>query len=95
MARNLESVRAHVEVLAWARARKTEIAALETSARDAIEEALGAEEIGELDGATVVTWTTHKKRQLQQKAMREAFPELVEEFTELVEARTFKMVDPS
>lgn len=92
---DLESVRDHVQILKWAKARINEVKDLEQNARDAIEEALGDNDIGQLDGQTVVTWTTHKKRQFQQAKLKEAYPELADEFTELVEARTFKLVDQS
>lgn len=90
---NLDDVRGQVEVLKWCGERLSEIKELQKNARAAIEEALGENEIGELDGETVVTWASHKKRQLNQAAMKEAHPEIVEEFTQLSEVRTFKVVD--
>ncbi len=92
---DLDSVRDHVQILKWAKARIAEVKELEKNARDAIEEALGDNEIGQLDGETVITWTTHKKRQFQQAKMKEDHPDLVEAYTELVEARQFKLVDPT
>lgn len=89
---DLEPVRAHVEVLIWAKARAAELKYLEKNARDAIEEALGDNEIGQIDGETVITWATHKKRQFQQAKLKEAHPEIVEEYTETVEGRQFKLV---
>lgn len=89
---DLNSVRAHVETLIWTKTRQSELTNLEKKAREAIEEVLGDNEIGQLDGQTVITWTTHKKRQFQQKKLAEEHPNIVDEFTELVEARTFKVV---
>lgn len=90
---DLNHVRDQVQILKWAKARIAEVKELEKNARDAIEEALGNNDIGQLDGETVVTWTTHKKRQFQQAKLKEEHPELVEQYTELIEARTFKLVD--
>lgn len=92
MSVDLESVRAHVDILVWAKARAAELKDIEKNARDAIEEALGDNEIGELDGHPVVTWAMHKKRVFQQAKFKEAHPELVEAFTETVEGRQFKVI---
>jgi hypothetical protein len=54
---------------------------------------MGDAEIGSLDGKTVVVWSRYKKRSLNQSALRETHPEIAEEFTELKEQRTFKLVD--
>lgn len=90
---DLESVRAHVEILRYARAREAELKEVRVHAEDAIKEALGNQESGKLDGEVVVTWASHKKRQFQQKKFAEFHPELAAEFTELVAARTFKLVN--
>ena len=90
---NLERVRAHVEILLSVRDKIAELKVLEQSARDQIEAAMGHDEVGQLDGKTVITWASHKKRQLQQKALREVYPEIAEQFIETVEVRTFKVVD--
>lgn len=92
MSKDLSSVRAAVEVVRWAKAEEAKLKALVTEHRAAIEEALGDDEQGTLDGEIVITWASHKKRQLDQSALREAHPELVEEYTNLVEARQFKVV---
>jgi hypothetical protein len=90
---DLNAVRGHVEVLKWCGDRLSEIRELQKNARDAIEEVLADNEIGELDGKTVITWASHKKRQLNQAAMKEAHPDIVEEFTDSVEQRTFRVVN--
>lgn len=95
MAKDLSKVRGHVEVLQYAKREIAKLKELESMARDAIEAELGNDDIGQLDGATVITWVAHKKRQFQQKKLAEAHPELAAEFTELVEQRTFKLVDPA
>lgn len=95
MAKDLESVRGAIEILRMCKTNASKLKELETSARDAIEEAMGEEEIGKLDGEVVITWTHSKRRQFQQKKMAEEHPEIAVEFTELTETRTFKLVDPA
>lgn len=65
------------------------------SLRRDIEIALGDNEIGKLDGHTVVTWKRNAKtRRFDKKAFERAHPEIAEEFTELVEGnRVFKVVE--
>lgn len=60
--------------------------------RGRIEDALGDDDTGTILGVPVVTWKFGKRRSLDQRALRAAHPELVEEFTTLSETRTFKVV---
>lgn len=89
---NLEPVRAHVEILQMIARKEADLKELKENSRAAVEEAMGSEEEGELDDKLVITWKRYKKRQFQQKKLAEAKPELVEEYTELVEASTFTVV---
>ena len=59
-----------------------------------IEDALGDNEIGVLDGKTVVTWRHSKKpERFDLTAFRKAYPELAAEFTTVREApRVFKVL---
>lgn len=63
--------------------------------RTDIELALGDNEIGKLDGHTVVTWKHNAKtRRFNKTALAKDHPEIVEEYTELVEGnRVFKVVE--
>jgi predicted phage-related endonuclease len=88
---NLDSLRAQVELLRWARARKTEIADVERQARDAVEAALGDNEAGTIDGELAVTWRTQKVRRLNQKALKEHEPEIVARYTDTNEQRRFEI----
>lgn len=91
--KDLESVRAQVEILRMVKESQKKLKALEADARAAVEDAMGNHEQGSLDGQIVVTWTTHKKRQFQQAELKDAHPEVIESYTRLVEARTFKVVE--
>jgi len=88
---NLDHLRAQVEILKWAKSRKKEIADVEASARAAIEEALGDNEAGTVDGELAVTWKAQKRRALNQKALKEEHPELVESYYETTETRRFEV----
>jgi predicted phage-related endonuclease len=88
---NLDDLRAQVELLKWAKARKAEIADVEATARAAVEAALGDSEAGTVDGELAVTWRTRKVRRLNQKALKEAHPDIVEEFTAPNEQRYFEV----
>jgi len=86
---NLDDKRVQIEVLKWAKARRKEIDDIEREARDVIENALGDNEAGTVDGDVVVTWKTGKRRALNQKALKENHPEIVEEFTDTTVVRRF------
>ena len=88
---SLDNLRAQVELLKWAKARKAEIADVEAQARAAVEAALGDNEAGTVDGELAVTWRTQKVRRLNQKALKEEHPELVESYYETNEQRRFEI----
>jgi predicted phage-related endonuclease len=90
---NLNEQRVQILLLRWCKTRKAEIADVERQARAAIEEALGDNESGTVDGELAVTWKTHKRRALDQKALKESHPELVEEFTAINDVRRFEVID--
>jgi predicted phage-related endonuclease len=90
---DLESVRAQVEILKYCKTRKAELKELEENARGAVEEAMGDAEHGLLDGAEAISWSSYKRRSLNQKALREERPEIVEEYTQTGVVRKFEIVD--
>lgn len=93
MAVDLEKLRWAVETLRAVKDRKAELKAAEEMARDAIEQALGDFDEGELDGHTVVTWKYIKRNALDQKFLRETYPELYESCKRVTETRRFEIVD--
>jgi predicted phage-related endonuclease len=90
---DLEPVCGQVEILRWVKARQAELKELETAARGAVEEVMGNAEVGTLDDKPVVKWSTYKKRQFDQKALKEHLPELAEEYTDVKEVRRFELLD--
>jgi len=90
---DLEKLRWAVETLRAVKDRKTELKAAEELARDAIEQALGDNDEGELDGHPVVTWKYFKRNALDQTFLRETYPELYESCKKVTEGRRFELVD--
>jgi len=90
---DLEKLRWAVETLRAVKDRKAELKAAEELARDAIEQALGDNDEGELDGHTVVTWKYFKRNALDQTFLRETYPELYESCKKVTEVRRFEVVD--
>lgn len=89
---DLESVRGPIDVYRWIKLRQAELKELETTTRAAIEAAMGDADTGTLDDKPVISWLTYKKRQLNQKALKENLPELAETYTEVKEVRRFELV---
>lgn len=90
---DLESLRWAVETLRWAKDKKAEIKEVEDQARDAIEQALGDNDAGALDGHDVISWRSSKRKALDQRVLRAAFPDIFAECQRVTEVRRF-VVDP-
>jgi hypothetical protein len=88
---NLNLLRGHVDILQFVKTRRAEIDLMEERARAAIEEAMGEDEIGEVDGKIVVTWRHNKSRRFNQKQHKEDQPACHESFMQTSEGRTFKV----
>lgn len=88
---NLETVRAHVEILRYIKTRQAELKEMEEASRAVIEEMLGGDEVGELDGEVAVTWKHVKSRRLNQRLLKEKLPEVVELYTNVSESRRFEV----
>lgn len=90
---DLEELRWAVESLQWLKQRKAELKELEDRARDAIEEAMGANTEGILDGRTVVTWKYSKRVALDQKLLKQSYPDVDAACRTTTEVRRFTVVD--
>lgn len=93
MAVDLEKLRWAVETLRMLKGRKAELKEAEDRARDALEEALGDNTEGELDGHVVVTWRYFKRNSLDQQFLKQTYPELYETCRRVSEIRRFEVVD--
>ena len=93
MAVDLEKVRWAVEALRWAKDRKAEIKDVEDKARDALEQTLGDDTVGTLDGHEAVTWKFFKRNALDQKMLKSAYPEIYESCKRVTEVRRFALTE--
>lgn len=93
MTQDLDRVRWAVEAMHYIKERKAELKELEERARPALEEALGDDTEGVLDGNVVVTWKYHKRHALDQKVLRATFPEIYETCKTVTEVRRFEIVE--
>ena len=88
---DLSEVRGHVEILQACKRREAELKEMAEQARAVIEEAMGPNEVGELDGQVVLTWRTYKQRRLNQRYLKEKFPEVRELCMETSEYRRMEI----
>lgn len=91
--RNLDSVRPQIEILRMCKQKKAQLKELEDQARAAVEELMGDAELGLIEGEPVVWWKTHKRKSLDQKALKEEYPEAFEVCQKTSEIRRFEIVD--
>jgi len=90
---DLDSLRWAVEALQWTKQRKAEIKEVEDQARLAIETALGDDAEGTLDGHVAIKWKYHKRRALDQKTLKQTFPDIYEVCMSTSEIRRFEVVE--
>lgn len=90
---NLDELRAQLEILRFIKDKRAELKQLEETARETIELALGDNDEGTLDGHVVVTWKTHKRKALNQKLLRDTYPDIYENCKDVTEVRRFEVVD--
>jgi predicted phage-related endonuclease len=88
---DLKHVEEHVRRLQIAKKVTAEMKEMAEASRAAVEEALGDNEAGELDGELVVTWKHGKTSRLNQKALKAERPEVVAEYTEAKAERRFEV----
>lgn len=92
---DLTPLRAQIEILQYCRAQRAELAArideLEASAKAAIQEALGDNDTGTIDGHTVITWKTTKRTALDQQLLKKLHPDAYEECRTTTEIRRFEV----
>ncbi len=81
----------HVARLRQIGARIKELSAEADQIKAAIQDALGDYEVGTVHGLPAVTWTRHTRHALDQKAFREACPELYRHFLKASTVRRFTL----
>jgi predicted phage-related endonuclease len=73
---DLSKVRAHVEILQYVKARMAELKEMQALSRAEVEEALGDNEVGELDGKLVITFKSYEVTRLDQGMLKADYPEI-------------------
>jgi len=91
--KDLDNLRWAVETLRWVKQRKAELKDAEDKARDAIEQALGDDASGTLDGHAVINWKSHKRTALDQKYLKQQFREVYESCLVTREVRRMEVLD--
>lgn len=92
MATDLTELRQQIEILRAVKQEKARLADIEAAARAAVEEALGGDEVGELDGREVIRWKHIKSNRLDQKLLEKLYPEAAAECRAVVESRRFEVL---
>ena len=92
MSISLDHIKAHVDILKFVAAKEAELKEMKERSRAAVEEALGENEIGTVDGEPVVRWGHQKVNRLNQKALKAERPEIVAEYTEANTQRRFELI---
>lgn len=92
MSVSLDHIKAHIDILTFVAAKEAELKEMKDRSRAAVEEALGSQEIGTVDGEPVVRWKHQKVNRLNQKALKNDHPEIVAEYTEASEQRRFELL---
>lgn len=97
---DLGAYRTQIAQLEWIQARRDELKDMEAEARAIIEELLpsvrtdgeNAKVVGLLDGKPYIEWKPTKSRRLNQAALKEGFPKVVEFCTDTVYGRSMHVI---
>lgn len=92
MAIELDELRQSVQVLQACQARIKQLKEVMTEHRALIEEKMGSDEIGTVDGETVITWKTYKQRRLDQSLLGISHPDVLELCKVPVETRRMEIL---
>lgn len=90
---DLDSVRGEILALQQINAQIKVLSDTAKTMRARIEDALGGQDTGTLDGHVVVTWKPVKSNRFDQAAFKKAHPDLAAEFMTVTESRRFTVVD--
>ncbi|WNM68995.1 hypothetical protein SEA_TRIBLETROUBLE_54 [Mycobacterium Phage TribleTrouble] len=93
MAADLSEMKGHVDLLRHARTEKAKWADVEKQAKAAVEEALGDASEGEIGGQVVVRRKEIKSNKLDQRRLKEFYPDVVAECTNTSVSYRMDLVD--
>lgn len=88
---DLSKIRANVEILKFCKVKMAEIKEMQALSRALVVEALGDNEVGELDGQLVVTYRHTQTRRLDQALLKEKYPDIYDECCTINESRRFEI----
>jgi predicted phage-related endonuclease len=88
----LDHIKAHVDILKYVARKEAELKEMKERSRAAVEEALGENEIGTIDGEPAIRWGHQKVNRLNQRALKNDHPEIVAEYTEANAQRRFEVL---
>lgn len=88
---DISHLHSQVELLRYCKIKHGELKDLEANAKAAIQQALGDSEVGTMNDKIIVTWKSHKRRSLDQSALKQSHPEIYEEYITTSEVRRFEI----
>jgi predicted phage-related endonuclease len=88
---DLTEQRAHIDVMKACKQRIAELESMYDLARATVQEAMGDDEIGQVNGTVVLTWKTIKTRRLNTQWLKQKFPDIREECMETTEYRRLEL----
>jgi hypothetical protein len=92
MTAELDDMADSIAVMNACRTRIAELKEVSDQHRALVEERMGSEEVGTIDGQPVITWKYYKQRRFNQGAFSAANPELVESYRETTETRRMELL---
>ncbi|AAD17621.1 hypothetical protein TM4_54 [Mycobacterium phage TM4] len=90
---DISSVKGHVDLLRYVKAEKAKLKEIEDAAKAAVEEALGGDDEGTIDGEVVVRRKRIKSNRLDQKLLKSLHPEAHAECMSMSESTRFEVVE--
>ena len=90
---DLDAVRQQIAALKVVDAQLRALTETKASLQNDIKAVLGDNEVGQLDGTTVVTFKRTKRNALDQKALKAAEPELFAQYMAATEVRSFRWAE--
>ena len=88
---SIDAMKANLAILRHCKEKKAELDELEQNAKAAIQAALGDHEIGLIDGQPAVTWKYVRRNAIDQKALKQRYPEIAAEVMAVSESRRFEV----
>jgi hypothetical protein len=88
----LDDVAESVAIMRACQSRISDLKEVMAQHRAVIEEKMGSEEVGTVDGDPVISWKTYKQRRLNQAILGLSYPEILELCKETTETRRMEVL---